>query len=51
MPLYEYECPKHGVFERILPRLQEAVECACGQLAQLVWSRPAKRNPDHGIQR
>lgn len=58
MPMYEYECPKHGKFESYNPspnRVAETRPCPdpkCGKSAPRVEiTRPARRNPAHGIQR
>ena len=32
MPVYEFDCPEHGTFERLV-RFDEAVECDCGSSA------------------
>lgn len=62
MPIYEFVCPVHGKFERLLPRYpeREAVICLkeepnaagpCILDAELTTSIPAKRNPEYGIQK
>lgn len=57
MPIFEYKCPVHGKFERLLSAEDrpEAVPCPgllgqpCLKIAPLVhFSVPAKRNPRHG---
>lgn len=42
MPLYEYGCPKCGVFERYLPmdRYNEPQICECGESARKILSLP-----------
>ncbi len=46
MPIYEFECAKHGVFERILPisfanqKTSECDEPDCLISCERVWSRP-----------
>lgn len=46
MPIYEFECPKHGIIERIFPlKLANIIECFCmvdncKLMAQKVWSLP-----------
>jgi hypothetical protein len=64
MPIYEYECPIHGKFEKILMGQFDQTSVPCpfsdpinyeGQLEKC-WHRgrlvefsvPAKRNPRHG---
>ena len=33
MPLYDYSCPDHGVFEALGHRDEETLPCACGETA------------------
>jgi len=42
MPLYEYECPEHGYFDRWLPveEYNVAQKCDCGKDAKKLLSRP-----------
>src|SRR5689334_25050440 len=57
MPIYEFECPIHGVFEEILPLISanlKFIQCAlrvdkqnfCYEVAARVWSLPSY--PSHG---
>jgi hypothetical protein len=51
----EYECSKHGKFEKIFTGQfdKESEKCPdCGRPSPKVeWSVPAKRDPSKGIQR
>ena len=42
MPLYEWKCPKCGVFERYLPveKYQEPQVCECGEPSKKILSLP-----------
>lgn len=55
MPIYEYQCTEPECkmrFERYVKLEDEPPQCPrCGDDTQQVLSVPAKRNPDHGIQR
>jgi hypothetical protein len=61
MPMYEFVCPAHGKFEKFMhsidPRLalcekKVQPEGQCGLNSPRADSEvPAKRNPEHGIQR
>jgi len=52
MPVYEFYCKDHGTFERIVPVGTEKFVCPkCKRVIPKVDSLPARRNPDHGIQR
>jgi hypothetical protein len=54
MPIREFECPKHGTFEKIVPYdFQSGFKCPkCKILCpEKEWSAPAKRNSDYGLQR
>jgi hypothetical protein len=60
MPIYEFKCPEHGVFERIVALGQKWVMCGkphrrgsntliCNKLCERVeQERPAWRNPRYG---
>lgn len=43
MPIYEYRCPKCGIFEVILPVSAENLKAcpSCGQKVQKLISKPA----------
>jgi hypothetical protein len=62
MPMYEYECPIHGRFERIRPlseadkpfalcfKKEEGTLRPClVEAPKVEWSVPAWRDPEHGI--
>jgi len=53
MPIFEFECPKHGKFELItLPKYDTMMCPQCGEECEKVeFSVPAKRNPELGIQK
>lgn len=55
MPMREYECEKDGKFEsyQALSKPASSRPCPkCGESSKLVEvSRPARRNPEYGIQR
>jgi len=55
MAIREFECAIHGRFERIdigLKVLPKAICPVCGEDATYVeFSVPARRNPEHGLQR
>ena len=59
MALYEYLCPIHGKFEKIMPMNSQIALCEkpvgdakdtkCGETCpRIEWSIPARRNPAHG---
>lgn len=41
MPIYEYQCTKCGVYERIQRELRDRDKCDCGGLAKRIISVPA----------
>lgn len=53
MPIFEFECSKHGKFERIIPAKYDTQLCPeCGEECEKIdFSVPAKRNPECGIQK
>lgn len=54
MPIYEYDCQKHGRFESVQHMSQSDKDQPCPKCkknAPRVDSVPAKRNPYYGIQR
>jgi len=54
MPIFEFVCPKgHGKFELITLEKYDTMMCPkCGEESEKVeWSVPAKRNPEHGMQK
>lgn len=53
MPLFEFECKTHGVFEKITIEKYDTLLCpVCGEESEKVeFSVPAKRNPEFGIQK
>jgi len=60
VPIFEFMCEQHGMFEKVMPRTAKLALCErvlteeiqCGQECPKVeYSVPAKRNPSHGIQR
>ena len=54
MPIFEFTCPKgHGKFELITLEKFDTMMCPkCGEESEKVeWSVPAKRNPEHGLQK
>ncbi|MFA5259198.1 MAG: FmdB family zinc ribbon protein [Candidatus Pacearchaeota archaeon] len=50
MPIYEYQCPKCGIYERIQRELKDNDTCDCGGLAERIMSVPAvktsKKSPN-----
>lgn len=46
MPIYEYKCPRCGVFETLAKELKKETFCSCGKVSELVPSLTAKRK-DH----
>ena len=59
MPIFEFECPKHGKFERIIDAKYDTQPCPrcandCNDYQEcnkVEFSVPAKRNPEKGIQK
>ena len=53
MPIFEFECPVHGKFERITLEKYDTQLCPqCGEECEKVdWSIPARRNPEYGVQK
>lgn len=65
MPLYEFNCKKHGLFEcftlekydtRPCPKViaigMDKIPIKCGKESEKVeYSVPARRNPEHGVQK
>ena len=54
MPVYEYDCSKHGRFESVQPmsKSDDTQPCPkCKKQTERVDSIPARRNPEYGIQR
>jgi hypothetical protein len=60
MPMYEFVCPKHGLFEKFMHSINPLLALCekvivggqCGENSpRVVAEIPAKRNPEHGIQR
>jgi hypothetical protein len=61
MAIYEFVCPEHGKFELWLRHFPEREVAVCQHIeadgeyclviSPLAWSIPARRNPEHGIQK
>ena len=53
MPLFEFVCPKHGIFERFTLEKFDTRPCpVCREESEKIeFSIPAKRNPECGIQK
>ena len=57
MPLFEFECPecKERIEEYTSGRIDKRVplcpKCGRAMMEEVEYSVPAKRNPEHGIQK
>jgi hypothetical protein len=53
MPLFEFQCPKHGVFECFTLEKYDTRPCPkCKEECEKIeFSVPARRNPEKGIQK
>ena len=53
LPIFEFECPVHGKFERIVDAKYDTQPCPkCKEECEKIeFSIPAKRNPELGIQK
>jgi len=53
MPIFEFECPEHGKFERIVDFKYDTLPCPKCKVEsdKVEFSVPAKRNPEKGIQK
>ncbi len=53
MPIFEFQCKTHSIFERIISAKYDTQPCPkCKEECEKIeFSVPAKRNPEFGIQK